>query len=309
MGVIINGKEVESMLHNEKEVQTWIHNGVEVYSAGKMVTYIVDTATSYEEKVKKGQSCLNPTSFKLPTYSGWAFVGWREDPTASGDVLQSKVMENAPITLYAIYQQTITLSYAGNGATSGSTSSQTGTRYWSASGNYANPTFILRSCGFAKTAYGFSRWALNSASGAQYSAGATVTLSGNATMYALWTATNGAQIWSGTIEPYGTSELTMPIVCGTYDLSGFNYLRPWLKMKNPNVSGQVIYYVYNSAGTQLIEKKYKGLQFANTATLDSMDLIDISSCGAGCTIKISRSGHDDATKIEGALYLYTTAPY
>ena len=90
--------EIEYMEHDGVEVQTWTHNGVEVYSAGKMVTYMVDSGISYQEKVKKGQSCLAPTTF-TPSKSGWTFAGWREDSTASGSVLSEKVMERSPITL------------------------------------------------------------------------------------------------------------------------------------------------------------------------------------------------------------------
>lgn len=184
MGVIINGKELESMTHDGVEVQTWTHNGVEVYSAGKMVTYMVDSGISYQEKVKKGQSCLAPTTF-TPSKSGWIFVGWREDKTASGNVLGSKLMERSPITLYAVFRQVITLSYNGNGATGGSTEAQTGTRYFN-SGNYANPSFILRNNGFSRSGWGFYKWALNSVGGTQYSVGSNITLNGNATLYALW---------------------------------------------------------------------------------------------------------------------------
>lgn len=308
MSVEINNQIMESMVYNGTEVQTWIHDGVEVYTAGRMVTYLVDTDVSYQEKVKKGQTCLSPTTF-TPSKSGWIFVGWREDGKASGEVLKSKVMANEPITLYAVYKQDITLTYNGNGNTSGSTASQTGTRYYNASGNLVNASITLRACSYSKTAYGFTKWALGSTSGTQYSAGATVTISANTTMYAVWTARNGAQVWSGTIEPYGTSELTMPIVCGTYDLTGFKYLRPWLKIQNPNISGTVEFMVYNSNGALLTSKKYTGLQFANSTTLDAMELIDISGCSGNCTVKITRSGHDNETTIEGAVYLYTTAPY
>lgn len=186
MGVKIADIEMESMIHDGVEVQTWIHDGVEVYTDGKMVTYMVDSGVSYQEKVKKGQSCLSPTTF-TPEKSGWTFAGWREDSTASGSVLSSKVMERSPITLYAVFKQTITLSYNGNGATSGSTASQTGTRYYN-NGNINNPSFTLRSNGFGRTYYNFQKWALNSASGTQYSVGDSITLSGNSTMYAIWTA-------------------------------------------------------------------------------------------------------------------------
>lgn len=144
MGVIHNGIEIESMTHNGVEVQTWTHNGMEVYSAGKMVTYVVDTGTTYQEKVKKGQSCLAPTTF-TPTKSGWTFVGWREDKTASGTVLGSKVMERSPLTLYAVFKQAITC-YTYNG--SSTRTSTTGTRYYN-NGNIVNPSFKLSQNGMS----------------------------------------------------------------------------------------------------------------------------------------------------------------
>lgn len=186
MSVEINNQIMESMVYNGTEVQTWIHDGVEVYTAGRMVTYLVDTDVSYQEKVKKGQTCLSPTTF-TPSKSGWIFVGWREDGKASGEVLKSKVMANEPITLYAVYKQDITLTYNGNGNTSGSTASQTGTRYYNASGDLVNASIVLRSSGFAKTGYSFSKWAADTASGTQYSAGATIVCTANTTMYAVWT--------------------------------------------------------------------------------------------------------------------------
>lgn len=232
MGVIINGKELESMTHDGVEVQTWTHNGAEVYSAGKMVTYMVDSGISYQEKVKKGHSCLSPTTF-TPSKSGWTFVGWREDDTASGSVLGSKVMERSPITLYAVFKQTITLSYNGNGATSGSTASQSGTRYYN-NENVNNPSFALRSNGFERTYYNFQKWALNSASGTQYSVGDSITLSGNATMYAVWSAsvsykevsknvTTALNNWQAvrTLVPYGVVFRDNPAV----SISGDNEQR------------------------------------------------------------------------------------
>ena len=161
MGVIHNGIEIESMTHNGVEVQTWTHNGMEVYSAGKMVTYVVDTGTTYQEKVKKGQSCLAPTTF-TPTKSGWTFVGWREDKTASGTVLGSKMMEKNPITLYAVFKQAITC-YTYNG--SSTRTSTTGTRYYN-NGNIVNPSFKL-------SQNGMSGW---SANGWCTSSGATASI-------------------------------------------------------------------------------------------------------------------------------------
>ncbi len=230
----------------------------------RTVTYYVDTSTVYTSKLKKGADALTDLSF-TPTKSGYTFVGWREDTTASSSVLSNEIVGKTDITLYAVFakaitltyyastsaasetgllyynngnaayptftvddpgldgwtflgwttstsatgtvsytsisnrtftasvtlyakfSQTITLSYSGNGSTSGSVSSQTGTRYYNTKGNYSNPTLTLASNGFTKTNYSFTAWAMGSTSGTQYAAGASVTLSASTTFYAIWT--------------------------------------------------------------------------------------------------------------------------
>lgn len=183
--MIIDGVELESMTLDGVEVQTWLNDGVEVYSAGRLVTYHVDSGVKYVEKIKKGLSALHPTTF-TPSKSGWAFVGWREDTTASGSVLSNKVVEKSEITLYAVFAQTVTISYNGNKASGGSTASQSDSRYYNAAGNYSNPTFKLAGNGFSKDMCTFTKWAMGGTGGTQYSAGANVTLSSSATFYALW---------------------------------------------------------------------------------------------------------------------------
>lgn len=203
--MLIKSTELESMIYmhdgNSKETELWRYGLDEVYSAGKMVTYMVDSGVSYQEKVKKGQSCLAPTTF-TPSKSGWAFVGWREDAAASGSVLGSKLMERSPITLYAVFKQVITLSYNGNGATGGSTAAQTGDRYYN-NENIANPEFTLRSNGFSRTSASFINWALNSTSGDRYNAGASITLSASATLYAKWNVTVTTEETASYIIPGG----------------------------------------------------------------------------------------------------------
>lgn len=235
-----------------------------IYSSGNTVTYCVDSGKSYQEEVDEGESCLAPKTF-TPAKPGWTFVGWRTDQTANGSVLSDRIMGDDPVTLYAVFRQTVTvtyyngsttagstsgykiynngnianpaftispaslsgwsfrgwatsnaaaagiaysaisntqfassvtlyaaygrtltLTYAGNGATGGATAAQTGTQYYN-TGNYSNPSFTLSANGFSKTGYNFSKWALGSAGGTQYAVGASVTLSGNTTFYAVWT--------------------------------------------------------------------------------------------------------------------------
>lgn len=234
-----------------------------VYSSGNIVTYYVDSGKMYKEEVEEGASCLSPKTF-TPTKSGWTFVGWRINSTATSEVFSSLVMGENPISLYAVFRQTVTvtyynasttastksgyryynngntanpafsitpaslsgwtfrywatssaatagiaysaisntqfassvtlyaayyktltLSYNGNGASSGSVSAQTGYQYWN-TGNISNPSFTLKANGFVLSGYSFSKWALGSSAGTQYAVGSTVTISSNTTMYAVW---------------------------------------------------------------------------------------------------------------------------
>lgn len=121
--------------------------------------------------------------------SGWTVRGWATSTGATAGVAVSNggtVTLSANATYYGMYYQTITLSYSGNGNTGGSTAAQTGTRYWNSAGNYSNPSFSLRSCGFTRTNYSFVNWRMGSTSGTAYNAGASVTLNANTVFYATW---------------------------------------------------------------------------------------------------------------------------
>lgn len=156
-----------------------------IYSAGNIVTYVVDTNVSYQEEIDEGDSALKPISF-TPSKAGWTFAGWRTDKTASAP-LSSMIMGETPITLYAVFTQTITLSYNGNGNTGGSVATQTGLRYYN-TGNINNPVFTLLANGFIRAGYTFRTWALGGTSGTRYGSGTKLTLSSNTVLYALWYA-------------------------------------------------------------------------------------------------------------------------
>lgn len=280
-----------------------------VYSVGNIVTYATGNGT-YQEEVDEGQSCLSPKTF-TPVLSGWTFIGWRADKTASGSVLASLAMGEEPMTLYAVfrqvitvtyynnstsaskatgyryynngnvanpsfklmqaastsgltargwsttnkgnasitynngaaftrdsnitlyglYQQTITLSYAGNGNTGGSTVAQTGTRYWAPAG-YINPSFTVKANGFTKTNYIFTRWKSGSTA---YAVGQVITLSSNLVLTAQWSLnmlssqlqTTGFSVSGNTyILPEKVWELRTGVATSAYyDISEFNTLQ------------------------------------------------------------------------------------
>lgn len=118
--------------------------------------------------------------------SGWNLVGYRNDMTATSAVDytagQSYTFDESK-TIYAVFSRTLTLSYNGNGATSGSVASQTGTQYYN-NGYYLNPAITTRANGYARTDYNFNYW-YNGAT--TVAAGNPITISSDFILYAHWT--------------------------------------------------------------------------------------------------------------------------
>ena len=119
-----------------------------------------------------------------PTRSGYSFVGWGTSisDTSADYAAGGNYTANAGDTLYAIWKKTITLTYNNNGG-SGAPSAQSATVY-NATTSYK---FTLSSTKPTRSGYAFLGWSTSSgASSASYSAGGTVTLSSNTTLYAVW---------------------------------------------------------------------------------------------------------------------------
>lgn len=168
-----------------------------VYSVGSTVTYVVDNGVSYTEEVDSGASCLAPKSF-TPSKSGWTFVGWRHDKTASGSVLSNLTMGDNPITLYAIFRQTVTVTYYNNSTTASSTS---GYRYYN-NGNVVNPSFALTQS--ARSGWTAGGWAIVNGSVA-YNNGATFTRDSNIMLYGMYQQTITVTYYNGSGAASATS--------------------------------------------------------------------------------------------------------
>lgn len=167
-----------------------------VYRQSITVTYYnnsTSASSTSKDRLYNNGNIANP-SFTLAqaSRSGWTARGWSTSTAANGAISynnNTSFTRDSNITLYGMYQKTVTLSYNGNGATGGSTASQSGTAYYNSNGSTSNPSFSLRSNGFSRTNYKFVNWRMGSASGTAYNAGASVTLSSNTTFYAYWQAT------------------------------------------------------------------------------------------------------------------------
>ena len=266
-----------------------------VYSSGHIVVYHIDTNNVISQEVDDGADCIS--NAPSATKSGWAFHGWREDTTASSNVLPSKTCNadnihlyavfvqtitvtlynnsataalqtgykcynngntanpsfapvvatvsgwnirgwstnsgssatitynsgasfttGSNITLYASWSRTVTVSYNGNNATSGSTANSTGTAYRNYKGDVTNTSITLRANGYSRTNYIFSQWAMGSASGTRYNVGATVSLSASTTFYAYWVASSNVNKtfnYTGGVQSYTVA------VAGVYKLEAY----------------------------------------------------------------------------------------
>ena len=118
-------------------------------------------------------------------YPGWTARGW-STATAANAAPAASFSVSADTTFYGLYQRTLVLSY-GTGSGSLAPDSQEGTQYLNSfnSTARANPTLTLAGAA-ARSGFLFLGWAENSASGTEYSAGASITIAENTVMIALW---------------------------------------------------------------------------------------------------------------------------
>lgn len=134
------------------------------------------------------QTKVYNTTLKLsttqPTRTGYTFKGWATTQARAnaGTVDYSSGADyttNASATLYAVWQiNTWSVTYDGNGATGGSTASQTKTY---------GQTLTLQSNGFMKTNHNFVKWnTAANGSGTSYNAGASYTGNAALKLYAQW---------------------------------------------------------------------------------------------------------------------------
>lgn len=154
-------------------------------------------------------------SSTVPTRSGWAFMGWgtTASDTSSNYAKGSSYTSNAAIKLYAIWNKTLKLSFnASSGSDAPSTLSAT---IYNSTTSYK---FTIPSKKPTRTGYSFLGWSKTSgATSASYSAGSTISISSNTTLYAVWkvntyTVTynaNGGEFTSGSVttqtKTYGES--------------------------------------------------------------------------------------------------------
>lgn len=132
-----------------------------------------------------------------PTRSGYTFMGWgtSASDTSSDYSAGGSYTSNSAITLYAIWRKQLTLSYNANGG-SGAPSSSSAYIYNATT----SKAFTISSTKPTRTGYTFLGWSTSkTATTATYSAGSSITLSANITLYAVWRINS----YTLTINPNG----------------------------------------------------------------------------------------------------------
>ena len=163
-------------------------------------------STSSQTKVIDTTLTLRSNGY---TKTGYTFSKWNTKADGSGTNYSAggNYTENSSATLYAQWEiNTYAVTYNGNGNTGGSTASQTKTY---------GTNLTLRSNGFTKTGYTFSKWNTKAdGSGTNYNAGATYSTNAALTLYAIWTintytvsydANGGSGAPSSQTKTYGTT--------------------------------------------------------------------------------------------------------
>ncbi len=227
-----------------------------VYSAGNIVTYKVDTNLSYQEEVDSDTSCLSPTTF-TPQKKDWTFVGWRENATADGNVLTSKIMGDDPITLYAVFKRNVTINVYYT--TTPTVVSKT--RYYN-NGDYQNPK-----CNFTqnlKAGWSATGWVKDN------------TLADAKATYANNVEFNVPEsVWSMNLYSLYQQTITLTVVANSatsaygktrYYSTANTYANPQFTVANPSRSGATFMGWSNNNTTTVWQKTITNLELTNNTT-------------------------------------------
>ena len=192
------GKPGEEYTPEKDETLTaeWTANTYTIRFDGNGATSgnMSDLSMTYDE--------LKTLSANAYAKTGYKFLGWNRSSTATSvqysDQQNVKNLTNkngAVVTLYAIWQKTITISYDANGG-EGAPNSQTGVLY----NSQASVSIKLSSTKPTRAGYTFNGWGIEeNSSEVKYDAGNTYNFSDNITLYAVW----GVNNYTLTVDPNG----------------------------------------------------------------------------------------------------------
>lgn len=159
-----------------------------LYAIWQLNTYAVDYdanggtgITAAQTKTYGEDLTLRDNAF---TYSGHLFSHWntKADGTGVSYAAGATYTINAEVTLYAIWTDTYAIVYHGNGATSGSTASQT---------KIKGTPITIQSNGFVRDKHTFIEWNTSpDGTGTSYDEGDTYSADAALTLFAIWLKNN-----------------------------------------------------------------------------------------------------------------------
>lgn len=168
---------------------------------------------------------------------GWTFAGWNNGSSASSDVEYnpgSNFTNNANGKMYAIWKKTLTLSYDANGG-SGAPAASSATVY----GYSPSKAFTVSSTQPTSMDEQFLGWSTSkSATASSYAGGASITISKNTTLYAVWKETDTVRVsydanggWGVPDSQVKTKSETITLRSGTPKRDYYTFLR-WNTAEN-----------------------------------------------------------------------------
>ena len=147
--------------------------------------YPSGTDETYRQAVRSNSSVsiLSASSCGF-SYTGYNFSRWTTNSNGTGTSYytgNTYYGSSGSDTLYAQWtRRSYTITFNGNGATGGSTASQT---------KYYGSSISLRANGFTRTGYTFQGWATSATGGVVYADGGTYSANASDTLYAVWADT------------------------------------------------------------------------------------------------------------------------
>ncbi len=143
---------------------------------------------------------VNPSFTLTQASSSWTPRGWSTSNQGNAGITYANgatFTRDSDITLYGLYQQTVTVTYYNNSTTASAT---TGTRYWAPAGSI-NPSFALSQAALSGwTARGWST-SNGATAGITYNNGASFTRDSNITLYGMYYQTITLTTYNGSSSP------------------------------------------------------------------------------------------------------------
>lgn len=223
--------------------------------------------------------------------SGFVFSGWNTAADGSGTAYAATgsatfSMPSANVILYAQWTPTYTVTYNGNGNTSGTAPVDGSSPYTSGS-----TVTVLGQGTLVNSGFNFTGWnTAANGSGTPYAAGSTFTIGANTTLYAQWTAASGHTVifyangGSGSMASQN-SNVAANLTSNTFTRTGYSFTK-W----NTAVNGS-------------------GTDYANGANYDfSADMTLYAQWTINSyTLSYDGNGYDGGTVNSGGSYNYNSS--